>query len=222
MILCLETTSKNCSVSLFDGSESILREERSDRYIHSEKLHLFIDEVHHLAGIQPTDLKAVAVSQGPGSYTGLRIGVATAKGICYALGIPLIALNSLEVLARLVAVDESDRIIPVMDARRMEVYSQVYASDFTPLREIRAEVISEDAFVEYRGTGVLHLVGDGAEKCLGLLGEDGFRYYTDLLPTAQIMGPVAYARFKSGQFEDVAYFEPYYLKDFQTTKPKGS
>lgn len=198
-----------------------MREEYSDRYIHSEKLHLFINELHKKAGCRPADLKAVAVSQGPGSYTGLRIGVAAAKGICYALGVPLIALNTLEILARSMAVEEPDRIVPVMDARRMEVYSQVFSPDFTPLREVRAEVITYDAFGDFRGAGILHLVGDGAAKCRQVLGDEGWVYHTDVLPSARTMGQMADARFSAGHFEDVAYFEPYYLKDFQTSTPKS-
>lgn len=221
MILCLETTSHNCSVAVYSETESVVMEEQSEKYIHSEKLHLFIDEVIRQAGIRPSDLKAVAVSRGPGSYTGLRIGVATAKGVCYALGIPLIAVNTLEVLARTAQIQEGELAIPVMDARRMEVYSQVFDHDFNPLREIRAEIVDATAFAEYRAGKELHLIGDGALKCRDLLGEDGLHYHPANLPSAAIMGPMAQSLLEADAIEDVAYFEPFYLKDFQAGAQKA-
>jgi len=225
MILCLETSSRNCSVGLlYEDGRLAVREERSERYIHAEKLHPFIDELLREQGVQAEHLKAVAVGQGPGSFTGLRIGIAAAKGMCYALEIPMIALNSLEVLARSLDVLAGELLIPVMDARRMEVYSQVFTHDYLELREIRAEIITDASFLDYREAHAVHLIGDGAGKCSGLLANPPFVVHSEALPSVSCMGELVRDKWISEQFVDPAYFEPFYLKEFQTTaprKPKG-
>ena len=221
-ILNLETASVNCSVSLFNKEILVAsREDRSQEYTHGEKLHLFIEEVLAEAGITPKDLNAVAVSKGPGSYTGLRIGVSAAKGLCFALGIPLISISTLLIMTRALPNVQGIRI-PMLDARRMEVYSAVYDSDYNLLREIRAEILTEQSFVEYLNTSQVHLIGSGASKCKELLTNPVFHFYPDILPSSHEMGALAYHAFSEGRFEDIAYFEPYYLKDFIVTGKKTS
>lgn len=213
VILNLETATKNCSVSVAkDGETLLLREFAGEGYAHAEKLHVFIEEVLNGAAMGLSDLNAVAVSRGPGSYTGLRIGVSAAKGLCYALNIPLIAIDTTEVLARAVAVD-SGVIIPMIDARRMEVYSAVYNADYVLLEPIRAEIIEVGAYAGVNGP--MHLIGDGAAKCKGILSNDAFVYHDNIIyPSAKEMAGLSYAKYKIGNTEDVAYFEPFYLKDF--------
>lgn len=219
-ILTLETASTNCSVGLYKNSElRALREDPSPQYTHGELLHVFIEEVLQEAGISASELNAVAVSQGPGSYTGLRIGVSAAKGLCFALDIPLIALGTLRIMATGFLETTSDSeisglLIPVLDARRMEVYSAVFDLKGKQLRETRAEVIDEDSFKEYRDQGKLNLLGNGAEKLTVVLPDPPFAFYPELQSSARFMGRLAYEAFTSKKFEDTAYFEPNYLKDF--------
>jgi len=215
LILNLETATTNCSVSLAkDGAIIAIKEHDTPSYSHSEQLHVFILEVLNSASIAMTDLDAVAVSRGPGSYTGLRIGVSAAKGLCFALGIPLISVPTLISMAEQVKNSEVDYIIPLLDARRMEVYSVVLDNSLRELRETRAEIIDKDSFMEYRTNGKVLLVGSGAEKCRNLLENQQFLYDTGIVPSAREMGSLSFEKFKTGFFEDVAYFEPYYLKDF--------
>lgn len=212
-ILNIETATKNCSVAVAkDGETLSLKEYAGEGYAHAEKLHVFIENALVDAGIAFKDLAAVAVSMGPGSYTGLRIGVSAAKGLCYALNIPLIAVDTLELLARKIEVEEGV-IIPMIDARRMEAYTSVYTAAHSKIREIRAEIITGDSFNEYGAP--VHLVGDGAAKCNGILPEGKAIYYTDILyPSAAQMGELSYTKYKISDTVDVAYFEPFYLKDF--------
>ncbi len=217
-ILNLETASTNCSVALFEGTQlRALREDPSPGYSHGELLHIFIQEVLAEAGVPKENLDAVAVSKGPGSYTGLRIGVASAKGLCFSLDIPLIALPTLKVLAAAAGVKEG-LSIPMLDARRMEVYSAVLDPDLEFLRETQAEILTPDSFAAYKDQGPLTLVGNGAGKARELLPDPVFRFQPEIQPSARFMGPMAYAAFEAGSFEDLAYFEPYYLKDFIATR----
>lgn len=219
-ILNLETASVNCSVSLFEGGAlRSYREDRSPEYTHGELLHLFIEEVLQEAGLSANQLQAVAVSKGPGSYTGLRIGVAAAKGLCFALDIPLIALPTLRIMAQAAPVKEGV-LIPMLDARRMEVYSAVFDAHMQPLRETRAEILAENSFEEFLTGPRVHLLGSGAAKCKGLLTDAAFCFHPEVLPSSLEMGPLAFEAFREGRFEDIAYFEPYYLKDFIPTGKK--
>lgn len=219
-ILNLETASVNCSVSLFEGEVvRAYREDRSPGYTHAERLHVFIEEVLKEAGLIAHELDAVAVSKGPGSYTGLRIGVASAKGLCFALDLPLIALPTLRIMAGAAPVKEGV-LIPMLDARRMEVYSAVYDAGLQPVRETRAEILTEESFAEYLTGQPVHLLGDGAAKCRELLTDPAFRFHPEVLPSSLEMGKMAYQAFREGRFEDLAYFEPYYLKDFISTGKK--
>ncbi|WP_188048871.1 tRNA (adenosine(37)-N6)-threonylcarbamoyltransferase complex dimerization subunit type 1 TsaB [Flavobacterium sp. GP15] len=218
-ILNIETATKNCSVALAKEGKTILCKEIAEEgYSHAERLHVFIEEIVKEADISLKDLKAIAVSQGPGSYTGLRIGVSAAKGLCFALGIPLIAVDTLQVLARQVSVSDG-LIIPMIDARRMEVYSAVFNQKFDKKREILAEIISEDSFSELEEK--LYFVGDCAEKCKSVLTKENFYFLENIkYPSAKEMSAISYEKFKINDTVDVAYFEPYYLKDFMITPSK--
>ncbi len=215
-ILNLETATTNCSVSItVDGKVVSLKEENSANYSHAEQLHIFIEEALQEASISFSDLNAVAVSKGPGSYTGLRIGVSAAKGLCYALDLPLISIPTLESMAHQLTLDKNEVAIPVLDARRMEVYSAVYGSNLEMVRETKAEIIDEKSFSEYSGAAKVHIIGDGAQKCQELLSNhQNFAFQPKVFPSAQEMARLSYKKYEVKDFEDVAYFEPYYLKDF--------
>ncbi|MDX1332316.1 MAG: tRNA (adenosine(37)-N6)-threonylcarbamoyltransferase complex dimerization subunit type 1 TsaB [Robiginitalea sp.] len=219
-IINLETASTNCSVSIYQGRDlRALREDPSPEYTHGELLHVFMEEALKDAGLQASDLDAVAVRQGPGSYTGLRIGVAAAKGLCFALDLPLIAVPTLESMAAQLEI-ESGVLIPMLDARRMEVYAAVYDPDGKEVASTRAEVVTEDSFASWAAAGPVHLLGNGAEKCREVLRHPNFRFHTELQPSARELGLLAADLYEIGQIEDLAYFEPFYLKDFIVTKKK--
>ena len=218
-ILNIETATKNCSVSLAKNGKTILSKEIAEQgYSHAEKLHVFIEEILKETGVSIQDLKAIAVSKGPGSYTGLRIGVSTAKGLCYALGIPLISVDTLQVLAQKVSV-ENGLIVPMIDARRMEVYSAVFDANHTKIMEVQAEVLTEESYAEM--TDAVYFIGDCQEKCKAVLTKDNFHFLPEIVfPSANEMSALSYQKFVKNDFEDVAYFEPFYLKDFMTAKAK--
>ena len=221
IILHLETATTNCSVSISKDSEMIvLKENNAASYSHSEQLHVFIKEALKEASLSFSDLDAVAISKGPGSYTGLRIGVSAAKGICFSLDIPLISIPTLQSMANQVDLKPGELVIPVLDARRMEVYSCVYDNNYQEIRETRAEVINEESFVEYLGENKVYVMGSGAEKCRGVLQHPNFIFNESVVPSAKDMVSMAFEKYESKQFEDVAYFEPYYLKDFVLQQKK--
>lgn len=222
-ILNLETASTNCSVSLAcKGRLIALREENNIHYSHSEQLHPFIEEVLREAGKDMEALDAIAVSRGPGSYTGLRIGVSAAKGLCFALGIPLISLSTLKNMALQYQVPEGV-LIPVLDARRMEVYSAVLSKDYQEIRETQAEVITANSFAEYAAKGKVYVLGSGAGKCREIISHPNIVFYEDTIPSAREMAVSSFEKYHWGKFEDTAYFEPLYLKDFIAGgKTKGS
>ena len=212
-ILHLETATKVCSVALsLNGEQRQLKETQEDGYSHGENLTSFIEEVLKLEGIAPQQLAAVSVASGPGSYTGLRIGVSTAKGLCYALSVPLISIDSLLSIRSLAAAKYPDqRIISMIDARRMEVFSEVYAADGTILKPVSADVIEADT---YAGLEPFVACGDGAEKLRDIWQGRNIIFDTTMLSSAAGQVAIAYAKYRSQEFEDVAYFEPFYLKDF--------
>ncbi|MFC4218737.1 tRNA (adenosine(37)-N6)-threonylcarbamoyltransferase complex dimerization subunit type 1 TsaB [Flagellimonas marina] len=215
LLLNLETATTNCSVCISKGSEVILlKENNAVNYSHSEQLHVFIKEVLQEASLSFSDLDAVTISKGPGSYTGLRIGVSAAKGLCFSLDLPLISIPTLESMAHQVQLEEGELVIPVLDARRMEVYSTVFNHQFEKIRETRAEIIDENSFADYVSEHKVHVVGSGAAKCKDVLTHPNFKFDASIVPSAKEMAPIAFEKYKKGQFEDVAYFEPYYLKDF--------
>lgn len=217
-ILNIETATKNCSVSIAENGKTIICKEIAEEgYSHAEKLHVFIEEVITEAGITVQDLAAIAVSQGPGSYTGLRIGVSAAKGLCFALNIPLIAVDTLQTLASQANVSNG-KIIPMIDARRMEVYSEVFNANLEVERAIEAEVITEDSFAVY--TETIYFVGDCADKCKTVLTKDNFVFLEEIkYPSASAMSKISYDKYQKSDTVDVAYFEPYYLKDFLMAPP---
>jgi tRNA threonylcarbamoyladenosine biosynthesis protein TsaB len=218
-ILNIETATKNCSVSIAkDGTTLVCNEISEEGYSHAERLHLFIEKCLKDIGITYQDLSAVAVSQGPGSYTGLRIGVSAAKGLCYALSIPLIAVDTLQALAAQANITDG-LIVPMIDARRMEVYSAVFTGDLKPKRATMAEIISEDSFSELEGA--VYFVGDCAEKCKTVMNKPNFIFLDTLVyPSSNEMGTFSYQKYINNDTVDVAYFEPFYLKDFMITTSK--
>lgn len=215
IILNLESATTNCSVSIAkDGNLIAIKEHDTPNYSHSEQLHVFILKVLEETALSMKDLDAVAVSKGPGSYTGLRIGVSAAKGLCFSLDVPLISIPTLESLAHRVKSDEYAAIIPLLDARRMEVYAAVFDKNKKRIRETTAEIITADSFSEYAEKGKTFLIGSGAKKCMDILQHPNFEYAIDAVPSANEMSKLSYIKFMARSFENVAYFEPYYLKDF--------
>ncbi|WP_339889746.1 tRNA (adenosine(37)-N6)-threonylcarbamoyltransferase complex dimerization subunit type 1 TsaB [uncultured Flavobacterium sp.] len=217
LILNIETATKNCSVSIANNGKTIACKEIAEQnFSHAEKLHVFIEEILKENNINYKDLNAIAVSQGPGSYTGLRIGVSSAKGLCYALSIPMIAIDTLELLARKITITNGV-IIPMIDARRMEVYSAIFNVDYAKERKVEAEIIDSNSYSEIENK--IHLVGDGIAKFKEVLTADKFIFHEDVVyPSANEMSSLSFEKYKKSDFVDVAYFEPYYLKDFLINK----
>ncbi len=220
-ILNLETATTNCSVSIAkDGKLLAIKEHDTPNYSHSEQLHIFIQAVLKEAKLELSDVDAIAVSKGPGSYTGLRIGVSAAKGLCFSLEVPLISIPTLESMAHQTKRGATGYSIPVLDARRMEVYSAVFDQDVNQIRETKAEIIDGNSFLEFVEKGNVTLLGNGADKCKELLQHPNFSFDTSVVPSAREMATLSHKKFETGEFENVAYFEPYYLKDFILQKKK--
>ena len=222
LILSLETATPVCSVALHD--EGVIKAS-SHLYISqtaSSQLAVMIDELLKRCELKPSQLSAVAVSEGPGSYTGLRIGVASAKGLCYTLDIPLIAVNTLESLVQKVAAQFSDDVIlcPMLDARRMEVYCLLANNKGDVLEPTQAKVIDESSFAEVLSKNKMVFFGNGAAKCKELITSPNAVFLSDIVPSAEQIGELAFKKFQTQQFEDLADFEPFYLKDFLIKKPK--
>lgn len=212
-ILCIETATTNCSVAIAREEEVLaLKEDYNNNYSHAEKLHVFIKEILEENQLALADLDAIAVSKGPGSYTGLRIGVSAAKGLCFSLGIPLISVPTLSSLAHQVA--EKGIIIPMLDARRMEVYSAVFDASYKQIRDTKAEILDETSFQEYLEKGKVYFIGTGVKKFEEICDHPNASFIEDKLPSAREMCSLAMTKYKISDTEDVAYFEPYYLKDF--------
>ena len=227
LILCIETGTDVCSVALARGGRLVSLREEAGRD-HARKVALFADELFREAGISPRGLDAVAVGRGPGSYTGLRIGTSFAKGLCYALDVPLLAVDSLAAMAVIACDDreaglfrsaqwESALLCPMIDARRMEVYAEVFDTSLESRSEVAAEVVTSGSFGRViRPEGEFFVFGSGAAKTVGVLPADGVRFI-DVRPSARGLCRLAQARLDAGQVEDTAYFEPAYLKDFVVT-----
>ena len=221
MLLCIETSGKNCSVALFEGLQLVsIREVHTEQFSHSENLHVFIEQVLKESNLQPKAIKAIAISAGPGSYTGLRIGVATAKGLCYGWDIPLIALPTLRILAEQVSYEFTDieYIIPMIDARRMEVFTAVYSHDFSPILGERAEILTESTFDTYLNKGKTIFLGDGITKFQAICKHKNAYFWQNKFPSAKQMGRLALEKYQAQAFEDIAYFEPFYLKEVYLVK----
>ncbi len=221
LILSIETATTNCSVALSkDGETVVLKEDYDKNYSHAERLHLYIDDVLKQAKVVQEDIAAIAVSKGPGSYTGLRIGVSAAKGLCYALEVPLISVSTLEAMAHQVVCDDGV-IVSMLDARRMEVYSAIFDANYNQIRATEAQILDEHAFEDYLKKGTVYFIGNGVEKAKTLITHPNAVFIEDKLPSANEMSHLAFNKYKIDDIEDVAYFEPYYLKDFVAIKPKS-
>lgn len=223
LILSIETGTDICSVALANDGELMALRESDEGRDHAKKVALFVDELLRETGVQPSDLDAIAVGKGPGSYTGLRIGVSFAKGMCYALDIPLIAIGSLDALtevaredydAGILDIEEEEwakaKLCSLVDARRMEVYAEVFDNEGKALTDVAAEVVTEDSFKEWRKDKFV-IFGNGAKKCTELLSD---AIFVDIAPSARGIVRLAEESFKAQKFEDLAYFEPFYLKEF--------
>ena len=223
LILNIETSTTLCSVSLAENGIVIEKKEVNEGYTHAENLHVFIEEVIASAGKSIKDLDAVAVGSGPGSYTGLRIGVSAAKGLAFALKIPLISINTLQTMSVLAAKENKADVLfcPMLDARRMEVYTAIFDKEFHTIKETAAKILPDE--ISYFNTGKpICFFGEGMPKCKELLSQvPGSSFIDNIVPSAEGISKLSYQKFVNTQFEDVAYFEPFYLKDFLIKEPKN-
>ena len=217
-ILHIETSTDVCSVAVSEDGQVIFHKEDHSGPNHAEKLGTYVDEALSFTDNHAIPFDAVAVSCGPGSYTGLRIGVSMAKGICYARNLKLIAVPTTELLCVPVllreAAEEGALLCPMLDARRMEVYAAIYDRSLRPIREIGADIVDETTYREYLDKQPVYFFGNGAKKCIDAINHPNARLIEGIEPLAKWMQPLAEKRFLTEQFEDVAYFVPYYLKDF--------
>lgn len=225
LILNIETSTHICSIALSDGNECIFSKSDFNGMNHAALLSLFIQEALDLLKEKNLKLDAVAVSSGPGSYTGLRIGVSTAKGLCYGLGIPLISVSTLEIMAliamnQMAELDSNTLFCPMIDARRMEVYAALYDSELTEIRDIQADIIEEQSYKSILDKKIVYFFGNGMEKCKELLTHSNSRFLSDIHPLAINMINLSIQAYEGKIFEDIAYFEPFYLKEFQATTPR--
>ncbi|MGB0891881.1 MAG: tRNA (adenosine(37)-N6)-threonylcarbamoyltransferase complex dimerization subunit type 1 TsaB [Flavobacteriaceae bacterium] len=220
IILNIETATKNCSVSVAKEGEILaIKELNNGNYSHAEVLHPFVLDILKEAAISTSELDAVAVSKGPGSYTGLRIGVSAAKGLCFAFDKPLISIETLTSLAHSISIDNGI-IVPMIDARRMEVYAAVYDKNYQQIREIKAEIIDSTSFSEYFKENKVYFLGDGAAKCKETITHKNANFIENKHPSSKEMAQLSYIKYKKNDIEDVAYFEPFYLKDFVAVPQK--
>jgi len=231
-ILNIETATEVCSVNLARDGEILAEKESQEGLNHSQLLTVFIDEIFRENSFNPVQLDAVAVSKGPGSYTGLRIGVSVAKGLCYSLGIPLIAVGTLDALGKYTAdlknkyvPDSTDAenalFCPMIDARRMEVYTSLFNANGEKTEPVSAKIIDENSFSGYLNEHPVLFFGNGAEKCKAALTHPNALFSGPLKASARFMIKLAEEKYNKNEFEDVAYFEPFYLKNFIATVPKN-
>ncbi len=222
-ILNIETATKVCSVSISkNGEDYLLKELESEGYSHSEKLNVFIEELIADSEITLKDLDAIAVSSGPGSYTGLRIGTSSAKGFCYALDIPFIAIHTMQSMFEFVkrTQPEFDFYIPMIDARRMEVYASIFDREGNEVKEVSADVLEDGIYTDFIQGKKTLIFGNGAEKSQEIFTESHFEFNTKTNISALGMNRIAFEKYQQKRFEDLAYFEPNYLKDFIAGKPR--
>ncbi|HFS66998.1 MAG TPA: tRNA (adenosine(37)-N6)-threonylcarbamoyltransferase complex dimerization subunit type 1 TsaB [Flavobacteriia bacterium] len=219
-ILNIETSTKNCSVSVSkNGQLSSINELCEVNFSHAEKLPSFIENVLKEANIDYNDLSAIAVGKGPGSYTGLRIGVSSAKGLCFGLDIPLIAIESLEILANAIEI-ESGYIIPMLDARRLEVYAAVFNAKKEFVKPTINYLLESDSFKDFLTKDKVYFIGDGVVKTKDIIHHKNAKFVENYHPSTKEMANLSYIKYVQKDFEDVAYFEPFYLKDFYVTVSK--
>lgn len=231
LILNIETSTEVCSVSLTENGKTLFLKESSEGLNHSKLLTVFIENIFKENSLDINSVDAVAVSKGPGSYTGLRIGVSVAKGLCYGLDIPLISVNSLEIMGKYAAqnsdkfgVEKNEKAVlfcPMIDARRMEVYTAIYNSNGEEIRPVSAEIIEEDFIADLLMENKVLFFGNGAEKCKRTIQNANSLFNGPKTTTAEYMNLLTEEKFSKKQFEDVAYFEPFYLKNFLATIPKN-
>jgi tRNA threonylcarbamoyladenosine biosynthesis protein TsaB len=230
IILNLETSSKICSVAIADNGQTTFEQTGGEDFSHSAVIGSFVQNALNFLSEREQKLDAVAVSEGPGSYTGLRIGISFAKGLCYGLNIPLIAVPTLKLLAKTAAdnlkksdpgVSFADYLVAMLDARRMEVYAAVYAADLSEIAPAKALIIDENSFSEYLLNHKIIFFGDGSDKCKNVITSPNALFIDKIIPSAESMSVLAENLFSERQFVDTAYFEPFYLKEFQATTPKN-
>lgn len=224
-ILYIETATDVCSVALSRGAEVIGLKEEAGGNNHAKHLLPFVDEVLKQGGCTVSDLNGVAVSVGPGSYTGLRIGVSTAKGIAYTAGIPVMAVGTLESIAQGARESWTDasaeplQIVPMLDARRMEVFTTRYSFDMQSLEEVSAKIVDENTFAELLSEHKVLFCGNGMPKCREILSANPNAFFAEVSVSAKNMLPAALRKWQNSDFENVAYFEPFYLKEYVAAKP---
>lgn len=221
----IETSTDVCSVAISDNGQVVFNKEDHSGPNHAVKLGVYVDEALSFIDAHGIPLEAVAVSCGPGSYTGLRIGVSMAKGICYGRNVKLISIPTLELMAVPVLLgehpaEEDALIVPMLDARRMEVYAKVMDRALKEVRPIQADIVDAETYKEYLDRGTVYFFGNGAEKCMEVINHPNARLVKGIEPLAKNMAPLAEKRFVEGKFEDVAYFVPFYLKNFVAKMPK--
>jgi len=223
LILNIETSTQVCSASIARNGNVIALKESFEDKSHASLLTVFIDELFTENQIKPEQLDAVSVSEGPGSYTGLRIGVSVAKGICYAKNIPLIAVNTLQAMALMASdfISEANYLLcPMIDARRMEVYSAIFNSNNIEIRNTKAEIVDSTSFQHELSSNKIAFFGNGADKCKAMITHENALFIEGIYPSAKFMAPLAQRAFEKKEFKDAAYFEPFYLKDFVTVVSK--
>ncbi len=220
LILSLETSTSVCSAAIHEHGKLIATSEVHIAQSTASKLALLIDDVKKIAGIELNQLNAVGITSGPGSYTGLRIGTSTAKGLCYALGVPLFSINTLDLLAHQVSKFNFEKasLCPMIDARRMEVYCKLLDSELNTLQPIEAKIIDDISFSEFLQKDKIIFFGDGAIKCRDTIKHENAFFIQDIYPQSSQLGPLIYQKYQRKQIEDLVHFEPFYLKDFIAKK----
>lgn len=225
-ILCIETSTDVCSVAVAQDNHVIFRNEDFNGPSHAVQCGLFVDEALSFAESHAIPLDAVAVSEGPGSYTGLRIGVSMAKGVAYGRNVPLLAIPTLQLLCVPVLlyheeIPENSLLVPMIDARRMEVYSAIYDRSLKEIRQIQADIVDSNTYLEYLERGPVVFFGNGSNKCKDVISHPNAIFIDNIHPLACNAAPLAEQRIRRNEIASTAYFEPFYLKDFQATKPKN-
>lgn len=220
LVLSIETSIEACSVAIHKHGELLLEREITELHAHASKLGMLIHQVLLEVGVSSSSLQAIAVASGPGSYTGLRIGISTAKGLCYALNVPLIAVNSLYIMSYQVLpiINRQSLLCPMIDARRMEVYSMFFDNSLTPIRPTSAEIIDENSYGDLLSAQPITFFGNGAAKCKEVISHSNAFFIDHVKPSASSLGLIASEKFLKADFEDAKYFEPFYVKDFQVKK----
>ncbi len=219
-ILSIETSTPVCSVAVHADGDLVSLSELNQTGAHAERLMLLVEEVLEKGKAAFHELDAIAVSEGPGSYTGLRIGVSSAKGLAFGLGKPLIGVNTLQALASAVVLEEGELVVPVLDARRMEVYREVFDSRLASIAVLDAEVLSEKSFENFLENHRVYFVGDAVEKVSSVVKNEKAKFISDLSFSAKHMGRIAFEKYEKEQFADIAYFVPNYLKEFKALHSK--